>query len=68
MAVVLEDPSVTSLTFSYLDDLGGWQEEWDGEDNKALPRAIRLTVEIAVGGRTQILPPMTIPLRVITPT
>lgn len=67
MAVVVEDPSVTSLTFAYLDEGGGWQEAWDAEENQTLPRAVRLTVEIVTGGRTEALPPMTIPLRVLAP-
>lgn len=67
MAVIVEDASVTSLTFGYLDEGGGWQETWDAEENKTLPRAVRLTVEIVTAGRTEALPPMTIPLRVLTP-
>jgi general secretion pathway protein J len=68
MAVVLQDPTVTSLAFAYLDDVGEWQDAWDGEENRSLPRAIRLTVEIATGSRIEPLPPMTIPLRVVTAT
>jgi general secretion pathway protein J len=67
MATILEDASVTALTFGYLDDDGSWQEAWDAEESQALPRAVRLTVEIVAGGRTESLPAMTIPLRVRSP-
>ena len=40
---VLEDESVTTLSFSYL-GTGGWQGAWDPSTEGGLPRAVRLTV------------------------
>jgi general secretion pathway protein J len=64
---VLHDPTVTSLTFAYLDENGAWQDTWDGETLKTLPRAVRLSVSAVTGTRTETLPPLTISLRVLTP-
>lgn len=64
---VLHDPTVTSLAFAYLDENGAWQETWDGEALKSLPRAVRLSITAVSGARTETLPPMTISLRVLTP-
>jgi len=64
---VLQDPTVTDLTFGYLDEEGAWQTTWDGAESKSLPRAIRLSVTANIGGRSQALPPFTISLHVVTP-
>jgi hypothetical protein len=64
---VLHDPTVTSLTFAYLDEAGAWQDTWDGETQKTLPRAVRLSVSAVSGTRSETLPPLTITLRVLTP-
>jgi prepilin-type N-terminal cleavage/methylation domain-containing protein len=61
--VVFNDPTLTELSFGYLDEGGGWQTTWDTEDAKHLPRAIRISVGGAIGGRAETLVPMTIPLR-----
>ena len=62
--VVFNDPALTSLSFSYLDDGGAWQTAWETETN--LPRAIRISVGGTLGGRAETLVPLTIPLRVGT--
>jgi len=64
--VVFNDPVLTTLSFSYLDDGGAWQTAWETETNKRLPRAIRISVGGTLGGRVETLVPMTIPLRVGT--
>lgn len=64
---VLHDRSVTSLKLAYLDEAGAWQDAWDAETQKTLPRAVRLSVTATNGTREETLPPMTISLRVLTP-
>jgi general secretion pathway protein J len=64
--VVFNDPVLTTLSFSYLDEAGAWQTEWDPEITKHLPRAVRISVGGAIGGRGATLVPLTIPLRVGT--
>jgi general secretion pathway protein J len=65
-AVVYRDPSVTALRFAYLDEKG-WQDEWDGAEAKATPRAVRITVATTLNGRTEELPPITVTLRAVLP-
>lgn len=64
--VVFNDPTLTELAFSYLDDGGAWQDTWDVETQKRLPKAIRITVGGSLNGRAQSLLPLTVPLRVGT--
>jgi general secretion pathway protein J len=64
--IVFNDPVLTTLSFSYLDEAGAWQTEWDPEITKHLPRAVRISVGGAIGGRGETLVPLTIPLRVGT--
>jgi general secretion pathway protein J len=65
-AVVLQDPSVTSLAFSYLDEAGTWSDTWEPPD-QTLPRAIRITLGAQVNGRAETLPPLTVSLRIAGP-
>ena len=62
-AVVFHDPTVTSLTLSYLDESGSWQDAWEARD-KGTPRAVRITLGATINGREEKLPPLTISLRV----
>ena len=62
--VVFNDPTLTELAFSYLDDSGAWQSSWDTEATKKLPRAIRVNVGGTIGGRGETLPPITVSIRV----
>jgi len=64
--VAFNDPTVAELTFSYLDENGAWQDTWDTEQRKTLPRAIRVGVGTRIGGRAETLPPLTVSLRVGT--
>jgi general secretion pathway protein J len=60
--VVLRDPTVTSLSFRYLDDTNGWQTAWEDDDSP--PSAIEITVGMIVDGRAETLPPMIVPMRI----
>ena len=62
--VVFNDPTLTEISFSYLDDSGAWRDTWDVETQKRLPRAIRISVGGTLNGRAQTLLPLTVPLRV----
>jgi len=62
--VVFNDPTLTELSFSYLDENGAWQDSWDVETQRRLPRAIRISVGGTLNGRAQTLLPLTVPLRV----
>jgi len=64
--VVFNDPALTELSFSFLDDSGAWQDTWDVDTQKRLPKAIRITVGGMLNGRTQTVLPLTVPLRVGT--
>ena len=64
--VVFNDPALTELAFSFLDDSGAWQDTWDVENQKRLPKAIRISVGGTLNGRAQALLPLTVPLRVGT--
>src|SRR5262245_33937521 len=62
--VVFNDPTLTELEFSYLDEGGTWQSSWDTEATKKLPRAIRISVGGTIDGRAETLPPITVSIRV----
>jgi len=64
--VVFNDPALTELTFGFLDESGAWQDTWDVETQKRLPKAIRISVGGTINGRAQALLPLTVPLRVGT--
>ena len=61
--VVMRDPGVTSLAFSFLDEDGNWVDAWNGQDSKTIPRAVQLRLAVTLNGRTQTMPPMTVTLR-----
>jgi general secretion pathway protein J len=61
--VVFRDPSVTSLALSYMDDGGAWKDDWDGEAEERIPRAVKVTVGTAAGTRSYTLPALTVSLR-----
>jgi general secretion pathway protein J len=62
---VLEDESIKVLELSYLGD-NGWQSDWDGEQEGALPRAIRIGLGAKAGTAstegTGSVPSMTVSL------
>jgi general secretion pathway protein J len=61
--VVMRDPSVTSLAFSFLTEDGNWVDSWNGQDAKTIPHAVQLKLEVTLNGRAQAMPPMTVTLR-----
>jgi prepilin-type N-terminal cleavage/methylation domain-containing protein len=65
-ATVLNDPTVTDLTFSYMDDGGSWSDTWDATTSNTLPRAIKVTVGAKLDGRAETMP-LTVSLKVIAP-
>lgn len=65
--VVYRDPDITSVELGYLDDTGTWRDDWDAQKNNAMPSAVRLTLGTRVGGRTQPLTSITVPVRVALP-
>ena len=66
--VVMRDPSVTSLAFSFLTEDGNWVETWNGQDAKTIPHAVQLRLAVTLNGRTQTMTPMTVTLRAAPPT
>ena len=65
--LVLRDPTIHRLELAYLDATGAWQERWDGKDENALPRAVRITVSIRRNGWSEDTLSLTIPLRTVMP-
>jgi len=61
--VVMRDPSVTSLAFSFLNEDGSWVDSWNGQDTKTIPQAVQLRLGVTLNGRLQTMPPMTVTLR-----
>ncbi len=65
--VVFHDPAITSLAFQYMDESGSFADTWDGEQTKALPRAVRIALGTTLNGLAQTLPPLTVSLQVGAP-
>jgi general secretion pathway protein J len=61
--VVMRDPSVTSLAFSFLTEDGNWVDSWNGQDAKTIPQAVQLRLGVTLNGRAQTMTPMTVTLR-----
>jgi prepilin-type N-terminal cleavage/methylation domain-containing protein len=59
--VVLRDPAVTGLSLRYLDSGGGWVSAW--EDDNRPPAAVEITLDIALDGRLETMPPVVVPFR-----
>ena len=58
------DPTITAIRFRYLRDDGTWEETWDGQDERMVPRAVEVTLTAMMNGRVQQAPPITVPIRV----
>lgn len=63
----LMDPGITAIKFRYLRDASTWEETWDGAQERALPRAVEVTLTTAVNGRVQEQRPLTVPIRATAP-
>lgn len=59
----LRDAGIQRLELRYLSEGGAWQDEWDAERERGLPRAVQITVATTRAGRVQTLPPLTVALR-----
>jgi general secretion pathway protein J len=65
---LLLDASVTDLSFRYLSESSGeWTERWDGAREKALPRAVEVTLTVLQAGRAVQQPPLVVALPVTRP-
>ena len=58
------DPTISAVRFRYLRDEGTWEETWDGVEERAVPRAVEVTLTAMVNGRVRELPPLVVPIRV----
>lgn len=61
--IVMRDPAVTSLEFKFQNDDGDWVDSWDGQELKAIPRGIKLTLGTTLNGQPFALPPITAAVR-----
>ncbi len=61
---VLVDPTTTAIRFRYLRDPGGgWEETWDAAVERALPRAVEVTVTTTINDQAVEQPAMIVPIR-----
>jgi Type II secretion system (T2SS), protein J len=55
---------VTAVDLAYMDQGGAWQERWESGGDRAMPRAVRLTLGTRINGRPEPLPAITVAFRV----
>ena len=68
VAPIVVDPSFTAVRFRYLRDAeGSWEESWDGAQERAVPRAVEVTLTTMVGGQPVEQPPVSVSIRVTSP-
>jgi general secretion pathway protein J len=63
LAPMVVEPTVSAIRFRYMRDAGAWEEAWDGNEERALPRAIEVTVTTTVDGRVEESPPLVVSFR-----
>lgn len=61
----LRDGNIQRLALRYLSEGGAWQDQWDAESERGLPRAVQITLATTRGGQVQTLPPLTVALRTV---
>jgi len=62
------DPSLTAVHFRYLRDIpDSWEEQWDGVQERSLPKAVEVTLTAMVGGQAVEQPPVLVSIRVNAP-
>jgi general secretion pathway protein J len=61
--LVMRDAAVTSLAFKFQNEDGEWVDTWDGQEMRAIPRGVQLSLGTTLNGRAQALPPVTVTLR-----
>jgi general secretion pathway protein J len=64
---VLVDPAVDGIGFLYQRETGEWVDRWDAALERALPRAVEVTLSTALNGRSLDTPPFVVPLRATRP-
>jgi general secretion pathway protein J len=65
---ILVDPTLTAVRFRYMRDVeGSWEDVWDGAQERALPRAIEVTITTLQNGEPVEQLPITVSLRVTSP-
>ncbi len=65
---IVVDPSLRAVHFRYLRDAeGSWEDTWDGAQERALPRAVEVTLTAMVAGQPVEQPPVVVPFRVTAP-
>jgi prepilin-type N-terminal cleavage/methylation domain-containing protein len=64
VAPLVVDPTVSAISFRYLRDAGAWEASWDSVEERALPRAIEVTLTATVDGRAEQTPPIVVPFRI----
>ncbi len=68
VAPVLVDETVTAVRFRYLRDAAGtWEDRWDATSQKALPRAVEITLTTERNGRRTKQPPIIVSLQTLAP-
>ena len=68
VAPIVVDPSFSAVRFRYLRDTeGSWEESWDGAQERAVPRAVEVTLTTMVGGQPVEQPPVSVSIRVTSP-
>lgn len=63
--VVLRDPAIQGLDLGYLSPEGSWADNWDADEEKKLPSAIRIRFSTLRGDKLQPSPPITISLHAL---
>jgi general secretion pathway protein J len=68
----LTEPSVTELTFRYLDASGTWRDTWDidagdPDTQQSIPDAVEISLSAILNGRAEKLPPLTVAIRTTRP-
>jgi general secretion pathway protein J len=70
--VKLTEPSVTAISFRYLDSQDAWRDAWDvdagdPETQQAIPKAIEISLVATINGRSEKLPPLTVSVKTTRP-
>jgi general secretion pathway protein J len=63
--VALRDPTVQGVEFRYLSAEGTWSDNWDPDNDKKLPSAIRIRVSTLKGDRLEPSAPVTVSIRTV---
>ena len=65
---IVVDPTFTAVRFRYLRDAeGSWEETWDGAQERAVPRAVEVTLTTMVRGQPVEQPPVSVAIRANAP-